>query len=199
MKIATHLMHSAVAVAVVLSFAQCKQEKAADDKAETTANVEKVASNGLSVAYINVDSVLQKYEYAKFLNERLIRKAEDARASFNEKARDLQRDGEDFQRKYKNNAFLSQERFEQEQQRLAKKQNDLQALGERLEKENIQEQQNMLSQMNDSIMTFIKEYNQTKKYDVILNNLSTLYINPSFDITNEVIVMLNKRYNAAKK
>ena len=53
--------------------------------------------------------------------------------------------------------------------------------------------------MNDSINLFIKEYNKEKKYEAIFNNASTLYIKPQYDITNEVVELLNKRYTSAKK
>ena len=62
----------------------------------------------------------------------------------------------------------------------------------------MQEQVKMQMQMADSINNFIKEYNKNKKYEVISNNTSTLYIDPSYDITNEVVDMLNKRYHAKK-
>ena len=38
---------------------------------------------GLAIAYVNVDSLLTNYDFAKDLNEALIKKTEDARASFN--------------------------------------------------------------------------------------------------------------------
>lgn len=129
----------------------------------------------------------------------MINKQENARASINEKARQLKKEQDDFQRKYQNNAFLSPERAQQEYQRLEKKAADLQEYAQRLDNENMLEQQKMLMQMNDSINTFIKEYNQEKKYEAIFNNASTLYINPAYDITNEVVELLNKRYAAAKK
>jgi len=115
-------------------------------------------------------------------------------ANVNEKGRQLEKEMAEFQRKYQNNAFLSQERLQQEQQRLMKKQQELQEYIQRLEDENMREQQKMLSQMNDSIINFIHEYNKDKKYEAILNNASTLYIDPSYDITNEIVDLLNKRY-----
>ena len=105
----------------------------------------------LPIAYINVDSLLSKYNYAKDLNEKMINKQENARASINEKARQLKKEQDDFQRKYQNNAFLSPERAQQEYQRLEKKAADLQEYAQRLENENMLEQQKMLMQMNDSI------------------------------------------------
>ena len=116
----------------------------------------------------------------------MINKQENARASINEKARQLKKEQDDFQRKYQNNAFLSPERAQQEYQRLEKKAADLQEYAQRLENENMLEQQKMLMQMNDSINLFI-------------NNASTLYINHQYDITNEVVELLNKRYTSAKK
>lgn len=151
-------------------------------------------SGKLPIAYVNIDSLLQKYNYAKDLNESLLRRAENSRANVNEKGRQLEKEMAEFQRKYQNNAFLSQERLQQEQQRLMKKQQELQEYIQRLEDENMREQQKMLSQMNDSIINFIHEYNKDKKYEAILNNASTLYIDPSYDITNEIVDLLNKRY-----
>ena len=199
MKTATRFMHSAMALAIAMLFIQCKNNTGQTAQTtETPAKSNVTSSNRLPIAYVNLDSLLVKYDYAKELNEKLIRRQENARASFNEKARELDKEGAEFQRKYQNNAFLSQERLEQEQQRLLKKQQDLQTLGQRLESENMQEQVKMQMQMADSINYFIKEYKKKKKYEVILNNTSTLYIDPSYDITNEVVDMLNKRYHAKK-
>lgn len=148
----------------------------------------------LPIAYVNIDSLLINYNLAKDLNESMLTRQENARADINEKGRQLEKEVADFERKVKNNAFLSQDRFEQEQQRLMKKQQELQAYAQRLENELLQEQQKMLIQVNDSITNFIKEYNKDGKYEAILNNSSTLYIKPSYDITMEIVSLLNHRY-----
>ena len=54
-------------------------------------------------------------------------------------------------------------------------------------------------QMKGSKKLINKEFKKEKKYDAIINNASTLYINPQYDITNEVVELLNKRYTSAKK
>ena len=79
----------------------------------------------LPVAYVNVDSVLVKYNFAIDANEQLMKKQEDARLKINTKLRSFQNDVNDFQRKLQNNAFLSRERAEQAQQALAKKEQDI--------------------------------------------------------------------------
>ena len=39
-----------------------------------------------------------------------------------------------------------------------------------------------------------KFISKTKKYNVILNKATTIYIDKAYDITNEVVAGLNKRY-----
>ena len=102
-------------------------------------------SGHLPIAYVEVDSLLSNYNLAKDLNEQMLTRQENARATVNEKGRQLEKEVAEFERKVKNNAFLSQERFEQEQQRLLKKQQELQAYAQQLENELLQEQQKMLS------------------------------------------------------
>ena len=55
-------------------------------------------------------------------------------------------------------------------------------------------------QLNDSIDNFLKDYAAKNHYDVILKKAAaTLYINPSLDVTDEVIEGLNKRYTKVAK
>ena len=199
MKTFTLAIRLTAVIALSFLMVQCGNKQTAPNQAANDETETASFGNKLPIAYINVDSLLSKYNYAKDLNEKMINKQENARASINEKARQLKKEQDDFQRKYQNNAFLSPERAQQEYQRLEKKAADLQEYAQRLDNENMLEQQKMLMQMNDSINTFIKEYNQEKKYEAIFNNASTLYINPAYDITNEVVELLNKRYAAAKK
>ena len=194
MKTFTLAIRLSTVIALSFLMVQCGNKQTSSNQSANDATEAASFGSKLPIAYINVDSLLSKYNDAKDLNEKMINKQENARASINEKARQLKKEQDDFQRKYQNNAFLSPERAQQEYQRLEKKAADLQEYAQRLENENLMEQQKMLMQMNDSINNFIKEYNADKKYEAIFNNASTLYINPEYDITNEVVELLNKRY-----
>ncbi|HIX26542.1 MAG TPA: OmpH family outer membrane protein [Candidatus Barnesiella excrementigallinarum] len=194
MKTFTLAIRLSTVIALSFLMVQCGNKQTSSNQSANDGIEAASFGTKLPIAYINVDSLLSKYNYAKDLNEKMINKQENARASINEKARQLKKEQDDFQRKYQNNAFLSPERAQQEYQRLEKKAADLQEYAQRLENENLMEQQKMLMQMNDSINNFIKEYNADKKYEAIFNNASTLYINPEYDITNEVVELLNKRY-----
>ena len=73
---------------------------------------------------------LINYNFAKDLNEALMRKEESSRATLNQKEAQLNAAAQEFQRKLQNNAFLSQERAEQEQQRILKMQQEYQQMAQ---------------------------------------------------------------------
>ncbi len=152
---------------------------------------------GLPIAYVNVDSLLLNYNYSKDLNDVLIKKRENAQATLTQKARQLDSEMGEFQRKQENNAFLSEQSFKNQQQSLLKKQQDLQKLEQTLTQQLMEDQQVMNKQLRDTIYSFLKSYNLDKKYQVILSNTmndNVMIANPKLDITEEVIKLLNKNY-----
>lgn len=158
-------------------------------------------SCGLSIAYVNVDSLLTNYDFAKDLNEALIKKTEDARANFNSQAQSFERDYNEFQRKLQTNAFLNEDRAKSEASRLENKKNQLDQLNAKLQQELAQEQIDMNTRLNDTIQNFLKEYNAVKNYQFIFSNTlndNILIAQPQYDITGEVLQMLNDRYAKTK-
>jgi len=156
----------------------------------------------LPIAYINVDSLLLNYNYSKDLNDVLIRKRENAQATLTEKARKLDGEMKEFQRKRDNNAFLSEQSFKSQQQALLKKQQDLQQLEETLTQQLGKEQQKMNEQLRDSIYKFLQEYNKDKKYQMILSNTmndNIMVADNAYNITNEVVELLNSKYVKAEE
>ena len=152
----------------------------------------------LPVAYVNVDSLLENYNYAKDLNEIILKKSENSRASVNQKATSLRSEMQEFQRKIENNAFLTRERAEQEQQRLLQKQQELQELDARLSQELMNEQQKLNEQLRDTVVAQLKVFNKDKGYQIIYSNTlgdNILLANDIYDITAEVLDYLNKNYS----
>ena len=161
-----------------------------------TATVEK--SEALPIAYLNTDSLLVNYVFAQEAHEKLMKKQEDARLKLNTKAHTLQNEMADFQRKLENNAFLSRERAEKEQQRLLNKQQELQELEAKLTQDIMIENQKLNQQLADSLTNFLQIFNADGRYHVILSNTAkdnVLMASEAYDITDEVIEGLNARYN----
>ena len=171
--------------------------------ATRTADSDSTSLSGqLPIAYINVDSLLLNYNYSKDLNEVLIRKRENAQATLTEKARKLDGEMKEFQRKRENNAFLSEQSFKSQQQALLKKQQDLQQLEETLTQQLGKEQQKMNEQLRDSIYKFQREFNKDHKYQMILSNTmndNIMVADNAYNITNEVVEMLNSKYVKAEE
>lgn len=181
--------------AVVALFAIFFSRKPANGAAEPVAAA--VSGEALPIAYLNVDSLLTNYAFAQDASERLMQKQEDARLKLNTKARSLQNEMADFQRKLDNNAFLSRDRAEKEQQRLIKKQQDLQELEAKLTEDIMLENQTLNMQLADTLTQFLQTFNADGRYQIILSNTAKdniLMAADQYDITNEVIAGLNKRY-----
>lgn len=181
--------------AVVALFAIFFSNKSAKGTAEPAAVI--ASGEALPIAYLNVDSLLTNYTFAQDASERLMQKQEDARLKLNTKARSLQNEMADFQRKLDNNAFLSRERAEKEQQRLIKKQQDLQDLEAKLTEDIMLENQTLNKQLADTLTQFLQTFNADGRYQIILSNTAkdnVLMAADQYDITDEVVAGLNKRY-----
>lgn len=155
------------------------------------------SSEVMPVAYLNVDSLLANYTFAQEASDKLMSKQEDARVKMNTKLRTFQNEVADFQRKLENNAFLSRERAEKEQQRLAKKELELQELEAKLTQDIMLENQKLNLQLADSLTNFLQLFNADGRYHIILSNTAkdnVLMAGEQYDITDEVIEGLNARY-----
>ena len=181
----------------VLTFVACSNQKTDTATAPEAAKLD--GQSLMPIAVVNVDSILSQYAFAKESNEKLIKKQEDSRVNINTKARQLQNEMVDFQRKLENNAFLSRERAEQESRRLQQKEADLQQLDRQLSQELVTEQQKLSTQLRDSINAAIKALNKDNKYHLVLStnslNDNILYSAPEYDITGDVIEYLNTNYS----
>ena len=204
MKRTNFILNGFLALAIVLVFAQCsdKNNNAATSSAAPASGKDELAagvagSSNMKIAYVEIDSLLTKYNFWNDLNEVMIQKEENIRTTLNEKAKKLDADAKEFQRKLENNGFATRERAEQEQMRLMKQQQELQALQQKLSDELASENQKNSLQLRDSINSFLKIYNQNKGYDLIISNTgfdNLLYANPAYNITQEIIDGLNARY-----
>lgn len=193
-----YILNGLMALALVLMFTQC-----ADNKSNGSTNNAPAAVSGpanMKIAYVEIDSLLTKYRFWNDLNEMMIKKEENIRTTLNEKAKDLDKEMREFQRKLENNGFASRERAEQENLRISQKQRDLQQLQEKLTSELQAENQKISLQLRDSINSFLKIYNKDKGYSLIISNTgfdNLLYADPAFNITQEIVDGLNARYNPA--
>lgn len=189
------------AFATMLFFTQCAKEQSTQQSSADATNTAAVAEKSIKIAFVDIDSLLAKYEFSIIVNKEMLRKEEDMRMKLAEKAKALQADYDDFQRKLQNNVYATRERAEEEQARILKQKDALEKLEQRLIGELTAESQKNNITLHDSIDSFLKAYNAEKKFDLILSRVgdNLLYANDALNITEEVINGLNARYTPATK
>ena len=167
----------AFAAMVALSLTSCnKSQPQVEAKSESKAPAE------LKIAYVEVDSIMTQYKFAKEYAAILEKKGQNIQATLAQKQQNA----------------LSREAAEQRQAALQKQNNDLQGLQQRLSNEFASEQEKYNKALHDSIANYLARYNKDKKYSIIFSKSgdNLLYADKAYDITNEVISGLNKAYKS---
>lgn len=169
-------------------------KKAEQEEAAPVATPEKTSD--LKLAYVEIDSLMAQYQLCKDYNEIGNTEGENIQRTLAQKQRALEQHYAAVQQKYESNGFTSQEELERAQASLQKEQQELQELNARLTSSFQEQQMKYTEEMRDSIQKFLKSYNKTKKYDMIFSKAgdNILYANTAFDITQDVLKGLNKRY-----
>ena len=189
---------AAAALFAAFTFTQCTNGEAQPAQVAQQAAV--APAGGLKVVYVDIDSLLNNYDFSITLRNEMLRKTENIRMTLSEKAKAIQADMADFQSKLENNVYSTRQRAEDEQARIIKSQEDYARLEQRLAAELTAEEQKNNIALRDSINNFLKDYNATRGYDLILSRMADniLFANEALDVTNEVIKGLNERYKGNK-
>lgn len=149
--------------------------------------------------YVDLDTILSRYNLAKDYNEEMLRMQTSMEAEVKRHDNSIQSLANQMQNKVQNNSYLSQQSFDADQRKLAQLQSSAQQAVGTLQAKYQESIMKAQKAVNDSIEGYIKEYNASKHYDAILFKAATLYIDPALDITDEVVEGLNARYNKIKK
>ena len=187
------------ALAIVAVLASCNNASPKMDEKPQAAGTE--SSTGMKIAYVEVDSLMTQYDFAKDYSVTLQKKSNNARNTLTQKGNQLQAAVNNFQQKLNNNGFTSREQAASVQAAIERQQRDLQELQVRLESELANETQKFNEALRDSLNNFLTSYNKDKKYDLILSKAgdNILFADHKYDITKDIINGLNKRYKPAVK
>jgi outer membrane protein len=154
-------------------------------------------SSDFKIAFVNVDTAMESYDLYNVLSLQLMQKQQDLENQLQSKMLSLQNRANQLQQQYGQHLITTQA-YQEKGQNLSNEQIMLQQWQEEKMYELQEDQMLMLNQVSDSVMSVINEINKNKKYDYIINNTAgstLLYGNEDFNITDEVIVLLNKKYN----
>jgi outer membrane protein len=154
---------------------------------------------GVKIAYVDVDSLMKKYQYCLDYAEVLKKKTETIQNTLQSRGLALQKEAADFQSKVQQGGY-TREQAEAAQTSLQKKQMQLQNLQQSLANEFDALQTKYNNALRDSVQNFLKGYNKTYGYTFILSKAgdNILLADDRYDITDDVIKALNKRYKPGK-
>ncbi|WEK20098.1 MAG: OmpH family outer membrane protein [Candidatus Pedobacter colombiensis] len=195
MKTTLKLGGIATAVALVSVMASCQNK---DDKGTTTKKTDSTTvPNSEKIVYVNSDSLLTKYHYFKDLKVKLEAKSKTAQTDLASKQQAFQREVAQYQQQVQANTLPADQRASTEE-RLARKQQELQAYSQNAGAAIQNEQAAENEKLYDKVADYLKEYAKKKGYKMVLGyskgNGTILFADESLDVTSEVIVGLNEAY-----
>lgn len=198
MKTTFKLSSIATAVAIVSVMASCQNKEEKGAAAKTPESVAVAATE--KIVYVNSDSLLTKYQYFKDLKVKMDAKSKTAQTDLTSKQQAFQREVTQYQQQA--NTLPADQRASTEE-RLARKQQELQAYtqnaGAALQNEQAAENEKLY----DKVADYLKGYAKKKGYKMVLTyakgNSAILFADESLDVTSEVIVGLNEAYKSDKK
>ena len=104
MKRLNYLMNGLAALALIVLFAQCAGNT---DKQTTNAPAQAGGLSEMKIAYVEIDTLLAKYNYCIDLNEAMVKKGENVRLTLNQKASELEKQKQEMKRlRYRNAAYV---------------------------------------------------------------------------------------------
>jgi outer membrane protein len=158
-------------------------------------------STAQGIAYINIDSVIFKFDM--FLDRRndLLAKQKSAEAEMNSKGTQYQKDVKDYQDKA-NKGLITRATAAQIEQSLGQQQQELVTLRDKLQSNLVEEEQVMNRQILEYITKFLEENRADYNYQYILGKSFgsvVLYGDNALDITPKVLEAINRKYKTEKK
>ncbi|GAB3765360.1 OmpH/Skp family outer membrane protein [Spirosoma pomorum] len=155
-----------------------------------------VEAKGRAIVYVNVDSLLTKYDYFKDTQKVLESKRFQLENDLATKGRNLENKVAFFQQRA---ATMTQEQGRATEASLQKEQQEILAYRERAAQNLAVEEQNKNKELYDQIYDYLKKINAQNKYEFVLGYTKgggILFADPAADRTSPILAGLNKEYQA---
>jgi outer membrane protein len=168
-------------------------------KSETSTTVLETQAQG--IAYVNIDSVIFKFDMFFDRRADLMLKQKSAEAELNSKGSQYEKGARDYQDKV-NKGLITRATAAQIEQSLVQQQQELVSLRDKLQSNLMEEEQVMNRQILEYITKFLEENRSEYNYQYIFGKSFgsvVLYSDTSLDITPKVLDAINKKYKAEKK
>lgn len=153
---------------------------------------------GLSIAYINTDTVVEHYKYYKELKVKLENEQKIAENQLQLKMKDLEKEYKTLSTKV--NLGLIKE--EEAQNSFAIKQQEVETFRTNMSQKLVEKNTKMTEQLYDSIVNYVHRFNKKGRFSYVLGYAKgggIIYAPSSMDISNYILQGLNKEYDTKIK
>lgn len=193
------ILLATAAVALVIASGCNKNNNAANNNSAAVSDSGTVTS--AQVAYINMDSLVSKYDLYINLSDAYQTKASKAESDLSAKSRSLENAVRDYETKIQK-GLVTRAQAQTIEEDLTKRQQAFMQQRDKVLSELTEEEQVMLNQIHHNITTYLDEFNADHRFGIIISTNAggpILNADPALDITKEVLAGLNKKYAAENK
>lgn len=172
-----------------------------DNKESTNSSAPKIVQTGdLRIAYVNTDSILTQYDYAKDLEIGLTTYQTSLESNYQAQGKKLQSDYENYLKTGDKLTLTEQKKKEED---LGRRQQEFPMLQQKMMAQLQNSQMEDNKKLLNAVYAFIQDYNaKNQKFNIILSrsyiSSTVLYADDAYDITDEIVKGLNQEYKEVK-
>jgi outer membrane protein len=195
--IVTAVLAVLVAVLFYLHFKNHSQIDKISDKVTTQ---DTMINRPLKVAYVDLDSIQEKYEYYRTKMTEFDKKKENADRELNSSFQKIENERVAFVQRGNSITQVEAESFQRDYTRkMQNLENQKRVMENQIQEEGIKTMEELRKRINE----FLEEYNKTQGYSYIFSYSAGLnvlfYKDPVYNITDEVVEGLNDAYRKSKE
>lgn len=183
---------------LALSFVSCSDKAGGDNTATGDKDIPPISAD-LKIAYVNTDTLLDKYDMLKDLEEEMVQEKLAMENQFRQQVEQLEKEYAYAQQESKN---YSQEKLQMLQMEFAQKEQNLMQRKQEMEGQLINSEKEKNDRYYAKIREFLDDYAAEGGYHIIYgyNGFgNVLYMHEQYDITDVVVDSLNSIYQQSKE
>jgi outer membrane protein len=158
---------------------------------------------GSRCAYVDIDTLENQYKYFKAKKAEFEKKDKEIANEIERQAREFQAEYMAAQKKMQEGKITTQGEYKALEERLAKKQQDIEARKQSQGSKFLKEQDDFNKELQEKVRAYLEVYAEENGYDYVFMHsqsaLEIMYVNPENDITADVVEALNSGKDYRKK
>ncbi|HEX5669414.1 MAG TPA: OmpH family outer membrane protein [Chitinophagaceae bacterium] len=184
----------------VLFYLHFKNHSEIDKITDKVTKQDTMANRPLKIAYVDLDSIQENYEYYRAKMTDFDKKKENADRELNSSFQKIENERVAFVQRGNNITQVEAESFQRDYTRkMQNLENQKRVMENQIQEEGIKTMEELRKRINE----FLDEYNKTQGYSYIFSYSAGLnvlfYKDPVYNITNEVVDGLNDAYRKTKE